>query len=139
VTLYVSSGPEQVTVPDVTGWSVADARAELEGLGFVVETSGDVEADDLVVETQGAGDKVARGSIVRITGGAADPLPDVTGMTVAAAREELEASGFKAVTPDGVEDDAEVAGTVVAGAEVAAGKLVLLGSMITLVVTGTGE
>jgi len=139
VTLYVSSGPEQVTVPDVTGWSVADARAELEGLGFVVETSGDVGADDLVVETQGAGDKVAKGSTVRITGGAAEPLPDVAGLTVAAAREELEASGFEAVTADGVDDDAEVAGTLVAGAEVAAGELVLRGSKVTLVVTGTGE
>ncbi|MEU2202039.1 PASTA domain-containing protein [Isoptericola sp. NPDC019482] len=139
VTLYVSSGPQQVTVPDVTGWTVADARAELEGLGLLVETSGDVEADDLVVETQGVGDKVDKGSTVLITGGAADPVPDVAGMTVAAAREELEAHGFVAVTAEGVGDDAEVAGT-----EVAAGKLALLGSEITLVVatgssTGTGE
>ena len=105
----------------------------------MVETSGDVGADDLVVETQGAGDKVAKGSTVRITGGAAEPLPDVAGLTVAAAREELEASGFEAVTADGVDDDAEVAGTLVAGAEVAAGELVLRGSKVTLVVTGTGE
>lgn len=134
VTLYVSSGPEQVTVPDVTGWSVADARAELKRLGLVVEMSGDVEDDDLVVETQDAGKTVDKGSTVLITGGAAEPVPDVAGLTVAAAREELEAQGFVAVTEEGVGDDAEVAGT-----EVAAGKLALLGSEITLVVTGTGE
>ncbi|MEL7977752.1 PASTA domain-containing protein [Isoptericola sp. F-RaC21] len=133
VTLVVSSGPEQVTVPDVTGWTVADARAKLEGLGFVVETSGDVEDDDLVVETQGAGDTVDKGSTVRLTGGAAEPVPDVAGMTVAAAREELEALGFEVVTEDGVEDDAVVSET-----DVAAGRSARLGSTVTLVVeTGT--
>lgn len=133
VTLVVSSGPEQVTVPDVTGWTVADARAKLEGLGFVVETSGDVEDDDLVVETQDAGKTVDKGSTVVITGGAAEPVPDVAGMTVAAAREELEASGFEAVTEDGVEDDAVVAET-----DVAAGRSAPLGSTVTLVVE-TGD
>jgi beta-lactam-binding protein with PASTA domain len=137
VTLVVSSGPppaEQVEIPDVTGWTVADATAELEGLGFVVATEGAVEDDDLIVETQGAGDLVDKGSTVVLTGGAAEPLPDVAGMTVAAAREELEAQGFVAVTAEDVAEDAVVAET-----DVAAGELVLLGTEVTLVVsTGTG-
>ncbi|MFD6133909.1 PASTA domain-containing protein [Isoptericola sp. NPDC060257] len=135
VTLVVSSGPEQVMIPDVTGWTVADARAKLEGLGFVVEASGDVEDDDLVVETTDAGAKVDKGSTVLITGGQAKPVPDVAGMTVAAAREELEVQGFVAVAEEGVEDDAVVAET-----SLAAGKPALLGSKIILVVaTGTDE
>lgn len=139
VTLVVSNGPEQVTVPDVTGRSVAEARATLEDLGLVVETSGDVEDDDLVVETKGVGDTVDKGTTVHITGGAAEPVPEVAGLTVAAAREELEAQGFVAVTEEGVGDDAEVAGTAVAGAAVEPGTLVLLDKEITLVVKGTDE
>ncbi|MFG2889530.1 Stk1 family PASTA domain-containing Ser/Thr kinase [Streptomyces sp. NPDC048248] len=37
VTLTVSKGPEMVTVPDVTGKDVEDARRELAALGFQVE------------------------------------------------------------------------------------------------------
>ncbi|RCV55279.1 Stk1 family PASTA domain-containing Ser/Thr kinase [Marinitenerispora sediminis] len=37
VTITVSSGPEQIEIPDVTGWKVDDARKELEELGFRVE------------------------------------------------------------------------------------------------------
>ncbi|MFC7330348.1 Stk1 family PASTA domain-containing Ser/Thr kinase [Marinactinospora rubrisoli] len=37
VTMTVSTGPEQVEIPDVTGWRVNDARKELEELGFEVE------------------------------------------------------------------------------------------------------
>ncbi|MFI2105402.1 PASTA domain-containing protein [Isoptericola sp. NPDC019693] len=138
VTLVVSSGPEeepveQVTIPEVTGMTVAAARAKLEELGFAVETSGDVGDDDLVVKTRDAGEKADKGSTVLITGGAAAPVPEVAGSTVAAAREELEQHGFDVVTEEGVEDDAEVEGT-----DVAAGEVVLLGTEITLVVR-TGE
>lgn len=37
VTLTVSSGEEEFTVPDVTGWKVKDAREELENRGLNVE------------------------------------------------------------------------------------------------------
>ncbi|GAB3205637.1 Stk1 family PASTA domain-containing Ser/Thr kinase [Marinactinospora endophytica] len=36
VTLTVSSGPEQVEIPDITGWKVDDAKKKLEELGFTV-------------------------------------------------------------------------------------------------------
>ncbi|TQN31328.1 serine/threonine-protein kinase [Haloactinospora alba] len=39
VTLTVSSGEEEFTVPDVTGWKVKDAREELEDLGLNVEVN----------------------------------------------------------------------------------------------------
>ncbi|GAB3447149.1 hypothetical protein GCM10027570_19160 [Streptomonospora sediminis] len=36
VTITVSSGPEKIEIPDVTGWKVKDARKKLEELGFKV-------------------------------------------------------------------------------------------------------
>lgn len=36
VTLVVSKGPEPIAIPDVIGWTIRDAVAELEGLGFTV-------------------------------------------------------------------------------------------------------
>ncbi|MGW8483409.1 Stk1 family PASTA domain-containing Ser/Thr kinase [Microbacterium sp. NPDC055903] len=36
VTLIVSLGPKPIAIPDVVGWTIRDAVAELEGLGFEV-------------------------------------------------------------------------------------------------------
>lgn len=36
VTLVVSKGPQPVAIPDIMGWTIRDAVAELEGLGFDV-------------------------------------------------------------------------------------------------------
>ncbi|MFC8599714.1 PASTA domain-containing protein [Isoptericola sp. NPDC057191] len=74
VTLVVSSGPEQVAVPDVTGKSLANATAQLEALGLSVRTEpgeGD-GAEGVVLETRGAGTTVPQGSTVTLvvsTGG----------------------------------------------------------------------
>ncbi|KUK49393.1 MAG: Serine/threonine protein kinase [Actinobacteria bacterium 66_15] len=52
VVLYVSAGVEQVEVPDVTGKTVANATAELEGIGLNVKT------------TESFSDTVAKGSVI---------------------------------------------------------------------------
>nr|WP_156000054.1 Stk1 family PASTA domain-containing Ser/Thr kinase [Streptomonospora sp. PA3] len=39
VTITVSSGPEEIEIPDVTGWKVDDAKKHLEELGFKVKVS----------------------------------------------------------------------------------------------------
>ncbi|SKC81656.1 PASTA domain-containing protein [Krasilnikoviella flava] len=132
VTLVVSSGPEQVTVPDVTGWTVGDARAELEARGFavVMDPADGVQDGDLVVRTEGAGTAVPKGSTVVLSWGAAEPVPDVAGWTVADATAELEAHGFEVSTDpaEGVEDEDVVVETTETGT-------VLKGSTITLVVS----
>ncbi|MFE5339244.1 PASTA domain-containing protein [Isoptericola sp. NPDC056578] len=140
VTLVVSSGPPApatVKVPDVTGWTVADARAKLKGLGFVValDPADGVEDGDLVVATKGAGSAVPKGSTVVLSWGDAESVPDVAGKSVADARAELEALGFDVSTDpvEGVGDDDVVAKTV------GAGTVVLTGSTVTLVVTVDGS
>ena len=67
VTLTVSKGPDVVVVPDVTGMSENDARAELEGLGLIVKVSRFPHGHGRVVspDPQG-GTTVIRGSSVRI-------------------------------------------------------------------------
>lgn len=71
VTLVVSTGPQQVAVPEVVGLPAAEARAALEAAGFTVEeqqqdrtgfTSGQV-----ATQTPGGGNQAAAGSTVTIT------------------------------------------------------------------------
>lgn len=45
VTLEVSTGPAQVTVPDVTGLDEQSARAQLEAAGFAVQVTDEVTTD----------------------------------------------------------------------------------------------
>ena len=70
VTYWVSSGPPMVTVPDVVGLSSGDAKAALEGEGFVVSVDyvagwgtypGDVTEQDPV-----AGERLRKGDEVVI-------------------------------------------------------------------------
>ena len=71
VTLTVSSGPERVEVPDVTGLDEQSARAELEGVGFEVATSevptSDPTQDGSVLrQTPAGGSSLTAGSVVTI-------------------------------------------------------------------------
>jgi beta-lactam-binding protein with PASTA domain len=72
VRLTVSSGPAQVTVPDVTGLDAASARKELEDAGFDVvaddQPTSDPDQDGMVVDQIPAGGSTAaKGSTVTIT------------------------------------------------------------------------
>ena len=85
VTLYVSKGPTQSTVPDVASFSRADAIATLRNSGFkvVVDTSdvSDPSLDGVVLfQTPAAGSMVAPGTTVTITVGqySAPPPPTTT-------------------------------------------------------------
>lgn len=69
VTLVVSSGPPLVTVPNVQGKQLADARAELEGRGFKVAVQevlggffGTVRSTD-----PAAGQSIPKGSTITVT------------------------------------------------------------------------
>ncbi|CAM3431992.1 PASTA domain-containing protein [Isoptericola cucumis] len=130
VTLVVSSGPALVTIPDLEGLTVAEATEQLEALGFVVVTdpAEGVGPEDLVVETRGAGTKVPEGSTVTIDWSDMVVVPDVTGLTVAEARDELEPLGFVVVTDpaEGVEPEDEVVESPDADAAVAKGSEVVL-------------
>ncbi|HEY8721533.1 Stk1 family PASTA domain-containing Ser/Thr kinase [Pengzhenrongella sp.] len=84
VQVFVSSGPAQVTVPDVAGQTQDQARAALKSAGLV---AGDVKTEDvpatkdIVTKTEPAGKSaVAEGSSVSIfVASGSVELPDLTG------------------------------------------------------------
>ena len=99
VTVFVSSGPEQVTVPSVVGESQEDAVARLreDGLSPIVRERSSSEPVDTVIEqTPEAGQEVDEGSSVTIfvSNGEVREVPDVTGLTESEAEAELDDAGF---------------------------------------------
>jgi eukaryotic-like serine/threonine-protein kinase len=101
VPLVVSSGDPDVEVPDVVGMSYDDAEAELEGLGLSVEREVDRGADggpDEVLDADPeVGDEVEPGGTVTLSvaPGRAVRMPDLSGMTLSEARDELEDEGLE--------------------------------------------
>jgi beta-lactam-binding protein with PASTA domain/tRNA A-37 threonylcarbamoyl transferase component Bud32 len=74
VTLYVSSGPEQATVPNVVGDGETQARSALESAGFKVSTQiqavfTDADNGKVLDQNPSAGTQAAKGSTVTITVG----------------------------------------------------------------------
>lgn len=69
VTISVSQGPSQVSVPNVMGQTEADARAELENAGFKVAVTYETQAGsgNVVNQSPAGGAKADRGSTVTIT------------------------------------------------------------------------
>ncbi|SDK06917.1 Stk1 family PASTA domain-containing Ser/Thr kinase [Streptomyces indicus] len=102
VALVVSKG-EPVEVPDVTGQTPEEARADLEAEGLKVETAEErvhSEHDKGLVGRQspGGGAMLAEGDTVTLTlskGPEMVEVPDVTGMKVDEAKDELTAAGFE--------------------------------------------
>ncbi|MET7642728.1 Stk1 family PASTA domain-containing Ser/Thr kinase [Streptomyces sp. NPDC005426] len=102
VALVVSQG-SPVDVPDVTGRSVDDARAELEDAGLkVVVAPGRVDspedAGDVARQSLEEGAEAAEGDTITLTvskGPRMIDIPDVTGKDVDDARGELEDAGFE--------------------------------------------
>jgi serine/threonine-protein kinase len=104
VRLLVSQGPEQVTVPDVTGLSRDSAESRLRGAHLAVEVdeqeSEDVPEGDVISQSPASGAEVARGSTVTIrvsTGKPKVTVPDVVGMKEARANSTLSGAGLTPV------------------------------------------
>ncbi|OJG92413.1 serine/threonine protein kinase [Enterococcus silesiacus] len=78
VILRVSSGPGEVTVPDVTGLSQAEAKSKLEGSGFTYATgSGDASKGKAESTSPSAGGTLAKGATVTVNfSNATDPTSD---------------------------------------------------------------
>jgi serine/threonine-protein kinase len=104
VRLLVSQGPEQVTVPSVTGLSRDSAESRLRGAHLVAEIdeqeSEDVREGDVISQSPTAGSKLARGSTVTITVSTGKPkvsVPNVVGMKEAKANSTLSRAGLSPV------------------------------------------
>ncbi len=119
VRLFVSSGPEQVTVPDVTGLSrdSAEARLRDEGLGVsVVEQESDEPEDDVISQDPAGGTELAKGETVTITVSTGRPqvdVPDVIGLSERSANSRLRSAGLEPVTQERTVTDPTQDGVVV--------------------------
>ncbi|MFB8030307.1 MULTISPECIES: Stk1 family PASTA domain-containing Ser/Thr kinase [unclassified Streptomyces] len=102
VALVVSKG-SPVDVPDVTGLSVGDARAELDEAGLDAEVltervNSSEAAGDIARQSPGSGAEAAEGDTVELTvskGPRMIEVPDVTGKDVDEARSALQDAGFE--------------------------------------------
>ncbi len=102
VTIVVSSGPRRVTVPDVVGQSIADARSTLQSKGFGSSTteqeSPDKKPGTVLSQSPAGGSSVAAGgdvSLVVAKAPAQAKVPDVTGRNAADAVTAVQNAGFK--------------------------------------------
>jgi serine/threonine-protein kinase len=102
VTIVVSTGPEQVTVPNVVQSSLDEARGEIEGAGLEVrvqrEETNDAEPDTVLGQDPTGGAEVDEGTTVTLT--VAEEIeevavPSVVGLADSAAAERLSGAGLE--------------------------------------------
>ncbi|MBF0778449.1 Stk1 family PASTA domain-containing Ser/Thr kinase [Streptococcus cuniculi] len=96
---------DAVTVPDVVGKDIEEARTELEAVGFVVKEeqsySDSVEAKKVISTDPKANSSKAKGSTITVTvskGVEQHQVPNVVGKSLEAATQELKAAGLKVGT-----------------------------------------
>jgi serine/threonine-protein kinase len=149
VTLLVSTGPEQVVVPDVSGDTLDQARSELTAAGFfnfapLQETSSKIPKGQVTRTDPAKGSKVAKNTVIKIyvsTGPTTVTVPQEVGKTEAAATSDLESQGFVVQTIEQASTPGN-AGKVIdqnpsAGASVAPKSTVVLTIGATVPVTTT--
>lgn len=140
VTIYVSKGGEEIEMPDLTGLSKSDAEAQLKKMGLklgsVYEKYSNEEAGTVIKQDPKAGTKISRGQTVDITVSKGKQshkvsVPDVTGVSLDAAKAALQSRGLK-VGSVSKQESRQAAGTVVSQSP-ASGE-VEEGSSISLVI-----
>jgi beta-lactam-binding protein with PASTA domain/predicted Ser/Thr protein kinase len=140
VTIVLSTGPEQVTVPDVVGRSLGAARAELEDAGLGVEVvreeTTEAEPDTVLGQSPEAGSEVDEGSTVTLTV-AREPervaVPSVVGLDESQAAERLSGAGLEVDVEEEPVDRPSEDGRVLDQSP-AAGREVRRGSRVTITV-----
>jgi eukaryotic-like serine/threonine-protein kinase len=139
VHVYVSTGPEQVTVPGVVGKDKDAARGALEdaGLKVTVEKQESPQPKNQVIaQNPVAGIQVNKGSRVTITISKGEPKVDVPGVTSLSrneARSQLESAGFKVKVKEKETVDPTQDGIVIDQSPVA-GSSLPKGSTVTITV-----
>jgi eukaryotic-like serine/threonine-protein kinase len=119
VRLLVSSGPEQIAVPDVTGLSRESAEARLRDEGFAVsvaEQESDEQEGDVIAQSPSGGTELTRGETVTITVSTGRPqvdVPDVIGLSERSARSRLRSAGLEPVVQERTVSDPAEDGVVI--------------------------
>ena len=118
VRLFVSSGPEQVDVPDLVGLSLDSATQRLDDLGLTYRTvrePSDQPEDEVIAQDPGAGSTLDPGGRVTLT--VAEPVeqvpvPFVVGLSRQDALNQLRADGLKGSVRERDVDDESQDGVV---------------------------
>ncbi len=140
VTIFYSSGPNTIAIPDVRGQSVNDARNTLAGAGFTgtiqerQEASNDVEQGRVIGTEPGAGQQAPANATITLvvsSGQGQVGVPDVVGRTEDNARALLQ--GFDVQTTDENTNDPNQDGRVLSQ-NPPANSQVDQGSTVTLVI-----
>jgi eukaryotic-like serine/threonine-protein kinase len=137
VRLFVSSGPEQVTVPEVVGLSrdSAEGRIDDEGLAVAVQEQESEEPEgEVIAQSPSGGSRVDEGTTVTITVSSGQPqvdVPDVSGLSARDAASQLRAAGLQPVQREQTVTDESQDGVVIdqrpgAGTEVDEGSSVVI-------------
>jgi eukaryotic-like serine/threonine-protein kinase len=143
VTLFVSTGPKEVTVPDLVGQDQDEAASRLreDGLGVIIRERASREPVDTVVDqSPAAGQHVDEGSTVTLfvsNGPSAARVPDVLGLTEVDARRRIRRAGFKPVLSR--EGSAKVPEGRVIRSDPGSGARIERGSRVTLFVSTVGQ
>ena len=103
ITVHFSSGNSEITVPDVTGLSLDQAKRKLDRAGLkvgkITSSSGNSATSGTVVSTSPeAGESVEEGSSVdiKVSGGGSDSdIPNVSNLSAEEAQKKLENAGYK--------------------------------------------
>jgi serine/threonine-protein kinase len=99
VSIVVSTGKPDVTIPDVVGDNRDSATSQLQAIGLrvrVKEVDSDENKDDVVAVSPDVGSQVAANSVVTLSvSKGPKAVPDVVGKTEAQATKLIEAAGFK--------------------------------------------
>jgi beta-lactam-binding protein with PASTA domain len=140
VTIFYSSGPTTIGIPDVRGQSVNDARNTLAGAGFTgtiqerQEASNDVPEGQVIGTEPGAGQQAAANTTITLvvsSGQGQVGVPNVEGLTEDNARAQLQ--GFDVQTRDQPTNDPNLDGRVLSQ-NPPANSQVDQGSTVTLVI-----
>jgi serine/threonine-protein kinase len=140
VTIFYSSGPDTIPIPDVGGQSVNDARNTLEDAGFTgtiqerQAASNDVEEGQVIGTEPGAGQQAPANATITLvvsSGQGQVGVPDVVGRTEDNARALLQ--GFDVQTTDENTNDPNQDGRVLSQ-NPPANSQVDQGSTVTLVI-----
>ncbi len=139
VTLYVSTGPASVSVPNVVGQQQAQAQSTLQGAGFVVKVNTDPTASQpagqVISQSPSGGGTAPPGSTVTITvSGGAVAVPSVIGDSQQTATSILTTAGFQVNVQQGTTTQGNFADGTVFNQVPAANATAAKGSTVTIYV-----
>ncbi len=139
ITLFISSGPAKVTVPNVTGQNEASATSELASVGLkpdVTEQESDQDPGTVLSQSPPAGSKIEKGGTVAIVVAKAQTkvqVPGVIGQDQSSASSAISGAGLTVVTDTQDVTDPKQDGVVVDQTP-SEGAQVKKGSKVTIVV-----